>query len=67
MGPQATVIPALLDALSDDDFNVRYSGAGALGKIGPAAKNAIPALIKTLNDDSLFVRAYAAIALPNTA
>jgi HEAT repeat protein len=51
-------VPALIEALGDLDPRVRGCAAGALGKIGPAAAEAVPALIGALRDDapnSLFV------------
>ena len=42
---------------------VRSSAAGALGKIGPLAKEAVPALKKALEDDDAGVREAAAEAL----
>jgi glyceraldehyde-3-phosphate dehydrogenase type I len=57
------VIPALIKALEDSDWEVRYYAAKALGKIGPVAKDAAPALIKVLEDSDSYVRRYAAEAL----
>lgn len=59
-GQHAT--PEILDGLRDDDFQVRYAAATALGVLGN--DDAVPALIEMLRtDDSLPVRAQAAVAL----
>src|SRR5262249_22137713 len=44
----ARAVPALVTALEDDKFAGRYLAIEALGKIGPAAKEALPALSKAL-------------------
>jgi hypothetical protein len=56
-------VPALAQALSDNDSLVRDFSATALGKIGPSAKSAIPALVTALNDPDPIVRASASEAL----
>lgn len=57
-------VPGLIRALADRDANVRKAAAGALGKIGPAAQEAVPALKLTLKSDRHpKVRAEAAEAL----
>jgi HEAT repeat protein len=43
-------IPALIEALSDQSGDVRYSSAQTLGLIGPEAESAVPALIPLLTD-----------------
>jgi HEAT repeat protein len=44
-GPKAVVaVPALIDALADENGSVRDHAATTLGKIGPGAKAAVPAL-----------------------
>jgi HEAT repeat protein len=51
IGPAAkAAVPALIEALNDKGFNVRYWAATSLGQIGPAAKDAVPALIEALKD-----------------
>ena len=40
-------IPALVDRLKNGETDTKEAAATALGKIGPAAKDAIPALIET--------------------
>ncbi len=50
-GPKAVeAVPALIDALADENFWVREQAAISLGKIGPAAEAAIPAL-QAIQDD----------------
>jgi HEAT repeat protein len=49
-------VSVLIKALGDNDENVRYWAAEALGEIGPEAKDAIPALIKALSDNDESVR-----------
>ena len=56
-------VPALIQALADEDTNVRTCAAGAFGGMGPAAKPAIPALIGVLTDKDFEARRRAAIAL----
>jgi HEAT repeat protein len=41
-----------VDALGDQDDRVRASAAAALGRIGPAAEEAVPALIEALKDEA---------------
>ena len=50
------IIAAFSEALKDKNYDVRWSTAWALGKIGPAAKDAIPDLIAALGDDNSHVR-----------
>jgi HEAT repeat protein len=56
-------VPALIEALSDEDSGVRASAASALGKIGEPAKEAITALIQALSDKDESVRRAAAEVL----
>ena len=65
IGPKAkAAVPALAQALKDEDEWVRANAAEALGRIGPEAKAAVPALIQALkNEDVLRVRWGAAEAL----
>jgi HEAT repeat protein len=60
------VIPALLEALKDEDDFVRRSAAAALGRLGEIAAqraDVIPALLGALRDEDPWVRASAAEAL----
>lgn len=55
-------IPQIEGGLSDDDFQVRYAAATALGVL--RAEQSLPALLETLkNDPSLIVRAQTGVAL----
>ncbi len=56
-------VAKLIEALKDQDTGVRSSAAYALGKIGPAAKDAVPALIEALKHQDSRVRLGAASAL----
>lgn len=56
-------VPALVQALSRDDENVRWHAARTLSDIGPGAAEAVPALTKALDDSSPKVQAYSAFAL----
>jgi HEAT repeat protein len=47
-------VPALLRHVKDPDVNVRFSVYMALGKIGPAASEAVPALIAALDYERSF-------------
>ena len=53
-------IEELIQALQDDDEDVRWDAVSALGKIG---EKAVPALIQALQDDDEDVRYHAAYAL----
>ena len=56
-------IPSLIEALADPTPSVRRRAARALGRLGPAAKQAEPALIKAVSDPQTEVRDAAADAL----
>ena len=56
-------IPALIEAMGDENGDVREEAADALGRIGPDARAAVPALTKALSDEHEGVRYYAALAL----
>jgi HEAT repeat protein len=57
------VVPALAEALKDEDTFVRRDAAKALGEMGPAAKPALAALLVTLQDKHAAVHKAAAEAL----
>jgi HEAT repeat protein len=60
----APAIPALIQALGDRDFIVRWIAVRTLGKFGPKeAAAAIPALARLLDDPDLDVRVQAATVL----
>src|SRR5262245_34092844 len=61
-GAEETV-PVLIEALSDEDKEVRSGAAEALGAIGPQAKEALPQLTNALRDKSALVRVRVAGAL----
>lgn len=67
-GPEVRgVVLALIEALGDEDLEVRVSAASALGGIGPEARAGVPALVKLLNDPSEAVRIQAANVLASFA
>ena len=53
----------LIQKLKDDRSYVRMRAASDLGRIGPAAKEAVPALAEALNDRDHYVRSRAVSAL----
>jgi len=53
-------VPALIQALQDQNEDVRMDVAFALGMVG---ESAVPALIQALQDEHVIVRANAAKAL----
>ena len=59
----AAAVPALIQALGDDQWRVRERAARALGGIGPDASAAVLALRISLRDGDKDVRAQAARAL----
>ena len=56
-------VPALINALQNQDSAVRNGAAVALGKIGKDANEAVPALKKALDDQDFQVRSSAMQAL----
>jgi hypothetical protein len=56
-------LPMLQRELRNDEPTVRRSAARGLGRIGPAAKEAVPALICATTDTDPQVRRAAALAL----
>ena len=61
MGTDA--VPALCEALTAGDNNVRMAAADALGRIGEDARKAVSALNEALKDSDKLVRRHAAFAL----
>jgi HEAT repeat protein len=59
----ARVVPALIEALKDDESDVRWSAAIGLGYFGAQAKDAIPALKRAQSDKDARVREGATVAL----
>lgn len=47
-GDAEPALPDLIRAVGDEYLTVRYSAMGAIGNIGPEAKEAVPALIENL-------------------
>jgi HEAT repeat protein len=62
-GDSARTVPALIEALTDHDADVRRSAAIGLGYYGGDAKEAIPALQAALKDHDARVRESAGVAL----
>ena len=56
-------VPALIAALKDPDWAVRFTAALALGSIGPQAAAALPALCDAVKDSSPAVSEAAAASL----
>ncbi len=61
--PPTTRVSLLRDALASPNWSERQSAAEHLGKLGPAAKEAVPDLLRHLNSDNPRVFAAAARAL----
>ncbi len=57
------VVPALIEAVRDNDYQVREEVVVALGRLGPRAQSAVPALIEALKDKDGGVRERSADAL----
>jgi hypothetical protein len=62
-----SVIPALIEALQSDKWDIKSMSARNLGSLGPKAKAAIPELRKALRHDEKWVREAAAEALKKIA
>jgi HEAT repeat protein len=63
----AQVIPALIEALKDEEADIRSDAAWGLGSFGEQAKAAIPALLAAKNDRDAKVRKAAGVALSRIA
>jgi HEAT repeat protein len=57
------VVPALIDAVHDSDYQVREEVVVALGRLGPRAQSAVPLLIESLKDKDGGVRERSADSL----
>ena len=62
-GDAARVVPALTEALKDNDDDIRCSAAIGLGYFGEQAKDAVPALQAAQGDSDVRVREAAGVAL----
>jgi hypothetical protein len=68
MGPDAaSAVSALVEALGDPIWFVRWDAVQALGKVGPEARSAVPALTACLEDRNDDVRRGAREALDRIA
>ncbi|CAK9046925.1 unnamed protein product [Durusdinium trenchii] len=63
--PTDEIVQALLKALEDGNTGVRSNAVKTLGKMGPAAAEAVPKLLQALHDNDSAVRCSAAKALAN--
>src|SRR5258708_40165032 len=66
-GDSERVVPALTEALRDDNPYVRRDAATTLAKFGDGAKTAVPALREALKDKDQNVRLSAAATLRKVA
>ena len=66
-GEAERVVPALTEALRDDNPYVRRDAATTLAKFGDGAKTAVPALKEALKDKDQNVRLSAAATLRKVA
>ena len=58
-------VPSLIEALKNQDHNLRWHAASVLGDLGTEAAPAVPALTTALQDEDGQVRLYATLALGN--
>ena len=63
LGETKEVIKTWLERLKDEDSDVRFRAALALGKLGKAEPTVVTALLETLNDEESLVHSRAALAL----
>ncbi len=61
--PNVAAVPSLIQSLKLRDAAARSRAAIALGRMGPAARDAVPALSTALKDRDVSVRAASAYAL----
>jgi HEAT repeat protein len=59
----AAVVPSLVEGLKNEEAAVRVAAAQALGKLGPAARDAVPALTEAEKDEKTEVQQAAKAAL----
>jgi HEAT repeat protein len=50
--PPPSAVPALVEALSSRDFELRSAAAWLLGEMGPSAEEAVPALLEALKREA---------------
>ncbi len=62
-GEATQIVPAMIEALKDNEGDVRWSAAIGLGYFGDQAKEAIPALLEAQHDRDPRVREGARVAL----
>jgi HEAT repeat protein len=62
-GDAEKIVPALIEALKDQESDVRWSAAIGLGYFGEQAKDAVPALQAAQRDRDARVREAARVAL----
>lgn len=65
-GPKMDIkpaLPALIEALSDKDFEVRVRSMSAIGSLGASANEAVPALKQAMRDKDAGIRFNAKSAL----
>jgi len=62
-GDAAQVVPGLIEALKDQEVDIRLSAAIGLGSFGEQARDAIPALQAAQRDRDTRVREAAGVAL----
>ena len=58
-----SLIPGLIDCLTDDDFDVRKLAVDLLCEIRPLPNEAVPALIERLTDENWVVRAAVLVSI----
>ena len=61
--PVATLLPTLIQALEDDDDDVRECVAACIEEMGPAGSQAIPALISRIKAHHRYYFAEAAVGV----